>query len=64
MTANDNTILNTRVYEVEYLDFHKATLEANTTTENIFAQIDDEGNKFMHLDTIYDHRLNGEVLKH
>ena len=46
------------------MDFHEAELEANTATENIFAHIDGEGNKFMHLDTISNHRVNGEVLKH
>ena len=38
-TANDNPILYTRVYEVEYLYGHKAALEVNTTTENIFTHI-------------------------
>ena len=50
----------TRLYEVEYLDFHKAELEANAATENIFAHIDGEGIQFMHLDTISNHRVNGE----
>ena len=36
VTANDNNILNTRVYEVQYLNVQKATLEYNTATENIF----------------------------
>ena len=34
--SNDNTILNTRVYEVQYLNVQKATLEYNNATENIF----------------------------
>ena len=46
------------------MDFHKAELEANAATENIFAHIDGEGNQFMHLDTISNHRVNGEELKH
>ena len=37
VTANENTILDTCVYEVYYLGFHKAALEYNTPTENIFA---------------------------
>lgn len=32
-TANDNPILDSRVYEVEYLDSHKASLAANTIAE-------------------------------
>ena len=44
-TANDNPILDTRVYEVEYADGHKAALAANAIAENMFAQIDDESNR-------------------
>ena len=43
--AHDNPILDSRVYEVEYLDGHKASLTANAIAENIFAQVDEEGNK-------------------
>ena len=39
-TAHDNPILDTRMYEVEFQDGHKAS---NTIAENLFAQIDDEG---------------------
>ena len=44
-TANDNPILDTRVYEVEYADGHKAALAANAIAENMFAQVDDESNR-------------------
>ena len=50
----------TRVYEVYYLGVHKVSLEANTFTENIFSQIGDKDNQLMHLDTISNHRVNGE----
>ena len=60
VTDNDNPILNTGVYEVDYLGVHKAELEYNTSTDNIFAQIYNKGNQFMHLDTISDHRVNRE----
>ena len=63
-TANDNSILDSRVYKVEYLDGHKASLAANTITENIFAQVDDEGHHFVLLDAIADHRVDGHELKH
>ena len=43
-TANENPILDTRVYEVEYVDGHKASLTANAIAQNMFAQVDDEGN--------------------
>ena len=43
-TASDNPILDTRLYEVEYVDGHKASLSANVIATNLFYQIDKEGN--------------------
>ena len=34
--SHDNPMLDTIVYEVEYLDGHKTSLAENTTTENLF----------------------------
>ena len=39
----NNQILDTRMYEVEYKDRHKALLANNVIAENMFAQIDEEG---------------------
>ena len=36
-TANNNPILDTRMYEVEYPDRHKASLSANAIAQNICA---------------------------
>jgi hypothetical protein len=44
-TANDNPILDSRLYEVEFQDGYKTSLAANAIAENLFAQIDDEGNR-------------------
>ena len=62
-TANDNPIIDTRLYEVEYADGHKAALAANAIAENMFAQIDDEGNRFVLFESIVNHRVNGKQLK-
>ena len=43
-TANDNPILDSRMYEVKYQDGTKALLAANYIAENMFAQVDQEGN--------------------
>ena len=43
--ASDNPILDTRMYEFEYADGDKSALSANLMAENIFAQIDEEGNR-------------------
>ena len=63
-TANDNPLLDTRIYEVEYIDGHKASLAANTIAENMFAQVDDEGNRHVLFQEIIDHRVDGTEVKH
>ena len=59
-TANDNPILDTRMYEVEFQDEETASLSANMIAENLFAQVDEEGNRMVLLDEIIDHRTNGK----
>ena len=61
-TANDNPILDTRVYEVEYLDGHKASLAASVIAENVFSQVDEEGNYHVLFECIANHRINGTEL--
>ena len=38
-TANDNPLLDTRLYEVEYADGHKASLAANTIAINMLCYV-------------------------
>ena len=59
-TAHDNPILDTRIYEVEFQDGHRASLAANAIAENLFAQIDGEGNRHVLFEEIMDHRTNGK----
>jgi hypothetical protein len=61
--ANNNPILDTRMHEVEYPDGHKASLAANAIAENMFAQVDDEGNRRVLFDAITDHRTDGSEIK-
>ena len=61
--AHDNPLLDTRIYEVEYADGHKASLAANTIAINLFAQVDAEGNRHVILDHIIDHRTDGTETK-
>ena len=58
-TANDNPILDMRMYEVEFLDGTKTSLSANYIAEKLFSQVDDDGNRQVLLDEITDHRTNG-----
>ena len=59
-TANDNPILDSRMYEVEFQDGYKTALAANAIAENLFAQIDDEGNRHVLFQEIIDFRTNGK----
>jgi hypothetical protein len=63
-TANDNPILDTKVYEVEFPDGHKTSLTANATiVENLFAQVDSEGNRHVLFDEIVSYQTNGKEVK-
>ena len=46
------------MYEVEYVDGHNVSLAANNIADNIFAQVDDEGNIYQLISEIIDHRTN------
>ena len=48
---------------MEYLDGHRTALAANAIASNMFAQIDDDGNRFTILDSIVDHRVDGTEIK-
>ena len=60
--ANENPILDTRVYEVEFTDGYKARLAANAIAMNMFSQVDSEGNRYVLFDSIVDHRVDGTQL--
>ena len=61
--ANENPILETRMYEVQYIDGEKASLAANSIAENLFAQIDGDGNRQVLMDDIIGHRSNEHAVK-
>ena len=61
--ANENPILDTRMYEAQYLDGEKELLAANSIAENLFAQIDDDGNRQVLMDDIIGHRSNEHAVK-
>ena len=47
------------MYKVEYQDGHTAALTANLIAENIFVQVDEEGNRSVLFDKIVDVRTDG-----
>ena len=62
-TANENPILDSCMYEVEYQDGTRASVAANYIAENLFAQVDQEGNRHVLLDEIIDYRVNSHEVK-
>ena len=57
--ANENTLLDNIIYEVEYVDGHKDALSADKIAKNMFAQVDEEGNRYALLNAIVDHHIYG-----
>ena len=57
--ANYNPIMDSRMYEVEYCDGYVAEMAANVISDNLFAQVDQEGNRFLLIRYIIDTRTDG-----
>ena len=62
-TADDNPMLDTRLYEVEFLDGYRTSVSANELAINLFSQVDEEGNRYVLFDEIVDHRTDGNEIK-
>ncbi len=60
--SNSNPILDTRVYEVEFGDGHVEEFAANVIAESIYSQVDDEGNEFLILKEISDHKKDATAV--
>ena len=52
--ANENPILDTRGYIVEFEDGEQAELSANTIAQSMYAQCDPDGNQYVMFDSIID----------
>ena len=61
--SDKNPILDTRLFEVEFLDGHTASMSANAIAEHMFAQVDQQGHRLILLDEILDHRFSDEAVK-
>ena len=59
---NENPILDTREYLVEFDDGTTASYAANVIAENMFSQVDEHGNEFLLLKEIVDHRKDGSAV--
>jgi hypothetical protein len=59
--ANDNPILDTRKYVVQFADGDEIELNANMIAEAIYAQCDPDGNQYVLLEALVDHRRNDKA---
>ncbi|KAI2513140.1 Reverse transcriptase (RNA-dependent DNA polymerase) [Fragilaria crotonensis] len=55
-TANDNPLLDTREYAVEFRDGHSESVSASLIAQNLYSQLDDKGKHHILLADIVDHR--------
>jgi hypothetical protein len=60
---NENPLLDTRVYEVQYPNGATTEITANLSAENIFSQVDQEGCSYSVHREIVDHHSNSHALK-
>ena len=62
-TPHNNPLLDTRRYEVEYIDGSIEIMSANIIAENVLAQVNEEGHRQLLLDEIIDHRTTKNYIK-
>ena len=53
-TVSKNPILDSRMYEVKYEDGHKLAMAANAIASNLFAQVDQDEQRFVLFNEIID----------
>ena len=61
--SNPNPILDTRTYEVEFPDGQTAELAAIVIAQNMYAMCDIEGNQYLLLAGIVDHRKDESAIE-
>ena len=59
---SNNPLLDSRQYEVEYIDGTTDVLTANIIAENLLAQVDDKGHRHLMIDEIEDHRKDQDAV--
>jgi hypothetical protein len=61
--ANSNPILDTRFYIIHFDDGDQTELTTNLIVESLFSQCDPDGNQYLLLDEIVDHRRLPTAIK-
>ena len=59
---SNNPLLDSRQYEIEYLDGTTEVLTANIIAENLLAQVDNQGHRHLMIDKIEDHQKNSDTI--
>ena len=59
---NNNPLLDTREYEIEYLDGTIDILTANNIAESLYSRVDAEGHEHMLMNEIIEHKFDGNLL--
>ena len=59
---DQNPTLDAIVYRVKYLDVNKSSLSANTIADNLFSNVDEQGDIFILFDDIVDHCVGVRVM--
>ena len=62
-TASKNTLLNSRMNEVEYEDGHRVVMAVNAINSDLFTQFDQDEQRFVLFDEIIDCRTDGSQIK-
>ena len=62
--ANNNPILDTRTYEVEFPDGQVTEYAANVIAEDMWSQCDIEGNQMLLMQAITDYKTDGHAVAH
>ncbi len=60
--GHSNPLIDTRIYEVQFPDGHMEEFAANTIAENIYSQVDEEGNQHLLMEEIIDHKKDGSAI--
>jgi hypothetical protein len=60
--AHANPLFDTREYDIEFTDGTTEKYQANLIAENMFAQVDDEGNQYLLLGEISDHKKDNTAV--
>ena len=61
-TANDNVSLDSRACEVEFSDGQTKIPTANIVAENLSAEVDAEGDRFLFMEEIEDHQKTSDAI--